>query len=574
MTESIWRIAKDEAVGERGMVVARDLRGARVGLEVLRRGGNAVDAAVTMAFALGVVEPMSSGIGGGGFLVVHEAASGRTTVVDYAMDAPLAAGPDCFALEEGTGSSSYGWRKVKDDANVTGHRSVSVPGMVRGLALALERFGTWPLREALAPAIRFAEEGVEATPTLAFSVAMSMPVLSRFPASAAVFLPGGFPLRYGGGFGPTDRLVQTDLGRTLRRIGDDGPDALYEGDIGRAIVGHIQEYGGLIAAEDLARYRPTVYDGGQVTTYRDHEIIGVPGACGSITAQQGLNILEGFDLPALGPGSVERLHLEAEAFRRAFADRYCLVADPKQESVPWRGLLSKEYAADRRAEIDPARASFSVAAGRPDRDDEIPLMASRDAVGAAAAPLGGSTTHLCVVDEQRNVVSLTQTLVNHFGSGVTVPGTGVLLNNAMSWFDPEPGRANSAAPGKRGLNNMSPLVVLRDGRPLMAVGAAGGRKIIHAVARIVGNVIDHGLGIQAAIAAPRIDCSGSNVVVNARFPGDVVADLERRGHRVEVGEEAMFSYPFATALGVLIDHEHGTLHGGVDPYQVATAYGL
>jgi gamma-glutamyltranspeptidase/glutathione hydrolase len=553
MSESVWRIAKDEAVGERGMVVSRQPRAARVGLDVLRRGGNAVDAAVTMAFALGVVEPGSSGLGGGGMMVVHESRASRTTVVDYAMDAPLAVGPDTFELDEGVGAISYGWRKVKNEANVIGHRAASIPGAVRGLALALERFGTLSLSETLAPAIGLAEEGFEVDATLAFGVATAMPTLSRFPATAEVFLPGGFPLRYGGGFGPTARLVQRDLAQTLRRIATDGPDAFYEGEIACAIAGHVQANGGLISEEDLARYRPTVYEGGQVTTYRGHEIVGVPGACGSITAQEGLNILEGFDLAGFGAGTVEALHLEAESFRRAFADRYALVGDPKQVSVPWDELLSKDYAARRRAEIDPARATSPE---------------------ASRIPVGGSTTHLCVVDEQRNVVALTQTLVNSYGSGVVVPGTGVLLNNAMSWFNPEPGGVNTLAPGRRGLNNMSPLVVLRDGRPLLAVGAAGGRKIIHAVARIVSNVIDHGLGIQDAIAAPRIDCSGASVLVNARYPADVVTGLKRRGHRVEVGEESFFRYPFATALGVLVDEESGSIRGGVDPYQAAVAMGI
>jgi gamma-glutamyltranspeptidase/glutathione hydrolase len=552
MSASVWRVAKDEAVGERGMVVSREPRAAQVGLDVLRGGGNAVDAAVTMAFALGVVEPGSSGIGGGGMMVVHETAAGRSTVVDYAMDAPLAAGPDTFELVEGRSATSYGWRKVRDDANIIGHRAASVPGAVRGLALALERFGTLSLAETLASAIQFAEDGFEVDLTLAWGVAATMPVLSRFPATAEVFLPGGYPLRNGGGWSPNDRLVQRDLGRTLRRIAEGGPDTFYEGEIARRIAGHVQEHGGLISEDDLARYQPTVYDGGQVTTYRGHEIVGVPGACGSITAQQGLNILEGFDVAGLGADTVEGLHCEAESFRRAFADRYCLVGDPKQVAVPWHELLSKEYAAQRRADIDPLRATSPA---------------------AAAVPVGGSTTHLCVVDEQRNVVALTQTLVNSFGSGVVVPGTGVLLNNAMSWFDPEPGRVDALAPGRRGLNNMSPLVVLREGRPLMAVGAAGGRKIIHAVARIVSNVIDHGMGIQDAIAAPRIDCSGERVLVNERFPAEVVTGLEGLGHRVHVEEESFFRYPFSTALGVLVDEEAGTLHGGVDPYQVAHAVG-
>jgi gamma-glutamyltranspeptidase/glutathione hydrolase len=237
-------------------------------------------------------------------------------------------------------------------------------------------------------------------------------------------------------------------------------------------------------------------------------------------------------------------------------------------------LLSPEYAGARQSEIDTARAADAVSPGDPHRFDDA--VSTSDLAGLASAEklAASSTTHLCVVDRDRNVVSLTQTLVNHFGSGVVAPGTGVLLNNAMSWFDPEPGRVNSLGPGRRGLNNMSPLVVLRDGRPLLAVGAAGGRKIIHAVAQIIRNVVDHSLGIQDAIAAPRIDCSRPGLLlVNARFPEEVTAGLRRLGHRVEIAEEAFLAYPFSTALGVVIDPADGSLRGGVDPYQVATAAG-
>jgi gamma-glutamyltranspeptidase/glutathione hydrolase len=234
-------------------------------------------------------------------------------------------------------------------------------------------------------------------------------------------------------------------------------------------------------------------------------------------------------------------------------------------------LLSKEYSASRRLEIDPARATFDVGPGNPYLFDRTlqPEVVAR----AGAAPLGGSTTHLSVVDEHRNTVALTQTLVNGFGSGVLVPGTGVVFNNAMSWFDPEPGRINSLAPGKRGLNNMAPFVVLRNGRPLLAIGAAGGRKIVHALAQIISNVIDHGMGIQDAIAAPRIDCSGTGVLASDRLSDSVVAGLEQLGHHVEIAEETFFKHPFATALAVYVDHDLGRVYGGVDPYRVATAAG-
>lgn len=573
MSRTRWSVAKSEAVGERGMVAGKHPLATSVGLEVLQRGGNAVDAAVTMAFALAVVEPQSSGLGGGGFLVLHDASAGRNAVVDYAMDAPGRAAPDAYTLEDGIGASAYGWRKVRDDANVTGYRAVSVPGMVRGLALALERYGTISLREALAPAIRFADEGVEVLWQISLRIAMSMPTLMRFPASAAVFLPGGFPPKPWGSALPADRLRQPDLARTLRAIAEEGPDVFYEGFVARSIVAAMREHDGLIEADDLAAYAPTLVEDGLVSEYRDYQVVGVPGASGSITLQQALRILDGYDVSAPGMGTAETLHLHAEAFRLAFADRFRFVADPKSVAVPWAGLLSRDYASERRASIDAARATVHVEPGDPWRFETM---------AAGTGPRGGviregtsasSTTHLSVVDRDRRVVSLTQTLVNPFGCGAVAPGTGVLLNNAMSWFDPEPGNPNSAAPGKRGLNNMAPTIVLRDGRPFLTVGAAGGRKIIQAVAQVITNAIDRGMGVSDAVAAPRIDCSGPAVQVDSRFPDRVASELAAMGHNVQVLEESVHAYHFATPLGISIDPATGLLHGGADPFRLSEAVG-
>lgn len=571
-SRSVWRVSKDEAIAERGMVSAKHPLGTEVGLSVLQNGGNAVDAAVTMAFTLGVVEPQSSGIGGGGMMVIHEAASGRNIVIDYAMDAPLAAGPDTYELDEGIGAISYGWHKVKNDANVWGYRAASVPGAVRGLALALERYGTISLAEALAPAIQFAAEGVDVPWQLALQIAANMRTLGRFPASAEVFLPSGFPLRAWGKGRPADRLVQPDLARTLRLIAAQGPDAFYEGEIATTIARAMRAHDGLITEEDLSRYQPTVTEGGLASEYRGWQLIGVPGACGAITVQQGLKILEGFGLSARGFGSVESLHLQIEAFRHAFADRYRYVADPKQEAVPWQGLLSDGYAREVRNRIDPARAAATIQPGDPWRFENRPAGSPLPA-SVLAGTNQSSTTTLATVDADRNVVSLTQTLVNAFGSAVIPPGTGVLLNDAMAWFDPEPGKPNSAAPGKRGVNNMAPTLVLKDGRPVFAVGAVGGRTIIQAVAQVIMNVLDHGMGIQDAIAAPRIECSGPDTLIDSRFPEPIVANLRTMGHQLEVVEESVHAYHLATPVGILIDAETGQLHGGVDQLRLGEAAG-
>lgn len=571
MSASSWRISKDEAIGERGIVASRDPRAVQVGLDILKHGGNAVDAAVSMAFTLGVVEPMSSGLGGGGLMLIHRARDRRTVAIDYAMDAPLAAGPDTFALDDGGGAGPYGWPRVKDDANAVGYRAASVPGMVSGMALALERFGTISLGAATAPAIGFAEEGVSLDWFGSLRLATSMPVLSRFPETAAIFLPDGFPIPPGipGGEGP--RLVQADLARTLRLIATDGADAFYRGPVARAIGTTMRARGGLIAEEDLARYRATVVEPLSID-FRGHRVFAVPGACGGVTALQALNLLDGFDLAAAEPGSVRDLHLQAEAFRRAFADRYRHVADPKQVAVPWRGLLSPGYARTIRDQIQSGRASSAVEPGGPWAFDPEP--GSGPARPASSGSGGdGSTTHVCTADHEGNVVTLTQTLVGNFGSGVVVPGTGVLLNNAMGWFDPVLGRPNSLAPGKRGLNNMTPLLVTRDGRPFLALGAAGGRRIIQAVTQILLNVVDHRMGIQDAVSAPRIDCSGPLVVTDARVAPAVRAALEAMGHRTRVAENLFHVYPFALALGILVEPGSGRFRAGVDPFRPAFAEG-
>jgi gamma-glutamyltranspeptidase/glutathione hydrolase len=559
-----WQITKSEAVAKRAMVTARHPLAVEAGLDVLRRGGNAVDAAVTMAFVLAVVEPGSCGVGGGGLMIVHQADASRTLVVDFAMDCPRAATSDAYELEDAVGSSRFGWLKVRGDLNVVGYRAAAVPGLVRGMALALERFGTISLREALQPAIAVAEEGFPVPWNLALTISASMSILLAHPASVEIFLPGGVPPRTG------DLLVQRDLAQTLRSVAEQGADAFYRGSIAETIEREVLGRGGLLGASDLAAYQPTIGEG-ITTTYRSDTVVAVPGACGGITALQSLNMLERFDLSALPATSLEALHLKAEAFRRAFADRFRYVGDPKQGRVPWQGLLSKAYAAERAAEIDPHRATEQVLPGDPwaHEDAREPDLPRPLAWGSG----GASTSHLNVVDHDRNVVTLTHTLVNVFGSGAVVPGTGVVLNNAMLWVDPEPGRPNSIGPGKRGLNNLTPLLVLREGRPRLALGAPGGAAIINAVSQVLSGVLDHGLTIQQAIELPRIDCSTAQVMVDARAPAEVTSGLVGLGHRVRLVEETFAAANLATPLAILID-SRGHLHGGVDALRPATASGL
>jgi gamma-glutamyltranspeptidase/glutathione hydrolase len=554
------RREKDEVIARDGMVVAKHPLAAQAGVDVLERGGNAVDAAVTTAFAAGVTLPFSNGIGGGGYLLFHDAAAGNTHVVDYALQAPAAAHERMYELDpDGRVGGSFGWRLVRDNANWHGWQSMAVPGTVAGLALALERFGTIALADALAPAIRLAEEGFPLSQGLAASINNQWELISRHPSTFGVLTNSGRPFAVG------ERLRQPQLARTLRRLAEAGAADFYRGRIADEIVADMREHGGLLREADLAEYRPRTPERPLVGSYRGVTIHAAPGATGSTTTLEILNILSGYDLRGLGAGSAEALHLWIEASRLAFADRFQYLADPAFVDAPWNGLLAPGYAAERRREIDRSRARSRYTAGDPWPYEGRPRPA---VTYPPSRPWeGGGTTHLSVVDRARNTVALTQTLLGW--SGVALPRTGVIMNDGMGWFDPEPGHANSVAPRKRGLNNMSPVILLAGGRPLLTLGAPGGRRIIGTVAQVISNLLDHGLGVQAAIAAPKIDCSEPATKLDARIPGEVVAALETRGHRLAVVEGT----PGASPSAVFIDHQTGLLHGGEDPFSEGVAVG-
>jgi gamma-glutamyltranspeptidase/glutathione hydrolase len=544
---------KREAVAERGMITCLHPLAADAAIAVLRDGGNAIDAAVTAAFVLGVVEPMMSGFGGGGIFVAR-LADGRTVAIEHGPQAPAAASPDMFELVGAGTAGFYGWPSVKDDANIVGPRSIAVPGTVAGLSLALARFGTISLADALAPAIRLAEEGFPLDWFTAATIATDMKYLRRFPASAAIFLPDGVPIPPHYDIYPS-YLVQKDLANTLRELARDGAESFYRGALAQRLTADLGP-GALLTAADFAAYEPRVYEGDDalIGSYRGLDVYGAPYEGGAVTTAEILGLLDRHPVPDR-PGSADAYHLLAEAARRAFADRFAYLADHAQVDAPWATLRDPAYLAQRAAEIDPERATLEVGAGRVD------------------SPVGGHTTHLTVVDGQCNAVALTQTLLDHFGSRVVAPGTGVVLNNGMMWFDPRPGRPNSIAGGKRALSAMSPLVLCQDGQPVLAIGGSGGRKILTAVAQVVTNVVDHGLGPQAAIQVPRVHCETIDTLVNSTADPAAVAELERRGHHVKLMTESPVHVNFALPNAIQIGTD-GLLRGGVDPLRPGTARGV
>jgi gamma-glutamyltranspeptidase/glutathione hydrolase len=555
------RREKDEVVASAGMVVAKQPPAALAGLEILEQGGNAVDAAVATAFACGVVMPLATGLGGGGYIVFHEARTGQTHVLDYALQAPLAAHERMFELDPAGGyTPGFGWRLVNRDANRRGWRSIAVPGQVAGLSLALERWGTMRLDQALAPAIRLAEEGFPVSQEVVHGVVADWPLLQAHPSTYASFADNGRPRRVG------EVWRRPALARTLRRLVEAGPEDFYRGQIARDIAADMAAGGGLVSLEDLERYRAREAPAPLSITYRGAAIRAAPGPAGAATMLQILKLLEGFDVAGLGTGNAAGMHHWIEAVRLAFADRSKYLADPAVVDVPWGGLLSDGYAAERRQLIQPERARRSYPHGDPWPHEGRPRPAVDYPPSAQWGTPGTST--LCAADAQHNLVALTDTLVGW--SGVVLPRTGLVMNNGMMWFDPEPGHANSIGPGKRGLNNMAPAVVVQDGKPLLAVGARGGRKIVATVAQVISNVLDHGMGAQAAVSEPLLDCTEPATRIHSRTPHSVREELERMGHTLR----DLPGNPGANPSVILVDWPSGTLHGGDEPYGEGIAAGL
>ncbi|MFN0097590.1 MAG: gamma-glutamyltransferase [Gemmatimonadaceae bacterium] len=500
--------AREAAFGEQAMVASNSDLASQAGLEILRGGGNAMDAAVAVGFALAVTYPFAGNIGGGGFMVIRMA-DGRTAAIDYREIAPLAATRDMFV--DATGKLT--------DKSVVGHLASGVPGAVAGMDAALQRFGTMSLAQVMAPAIRLARDGFSVDSALHRSLNGAKQRLCRFEG-CATFFPGGEAVA------PGATLVQHDLGRSLQLIADRGPDAFYEGPVGDSLVAEMRRGGGIITREDLAAYVPKWREP-VVSTYRGYTLITMPPASsGGITMTESFNILEEFaPLPAFG--SAEYTHLLAEAFRRAFIDRNAKLADADFVPVPRDELVSKAYAKTLAAQISRTQASKTPAF-------------------TAARPEPEHTTHYSVVDSKGNAVATTTTINGGYGSAVWVRGGGFFMNNEMDDFAAQPGtpnmfglvqgEANAVQPGKRMLSAMSPTIVLdKDGSVLLVVGAAGGPTIITAVAQVILNVIEHGMNLADAMRAPRMhhqSLPDQIRVESVGFDEQMITALRAMGHEV------------------------------------------
>jgi gamma-glutamyltranspeptidase/glutathione hydrolase len=528
------------AEGRSGMVASAHPLATQAGLEILQKGGNAVDAAVATAFALGVVEPNASGLGGGGYLVFFHAKTGKAEAVDYREMAPQRATADMYPM-------APDGKAVLNKATTVGHRACAVPGNLAGLDLALKRWGTMRLADVLAPAIRLADEGYLVTKTLSEMMTNYYDKLIQFPEATRVYLKDGLA------YEPGDRLVLKDLAKTLRLIAAQGPDVFYRGEIAEAIVKEMVAGGGLITKEDLAAYRPKLREPVR-GTYRGYELISMPpSSSGGTHVIQLLNLLEGFDIAGLGHNTPAALHVQAEATKRVFADRARYSGDADFVKVPTAGLLSKEYATQLRQTISLEKAGEKVPPGNP------------------YSVMSGGTTHASLADKEGNLVALTQTINLFFASGVVIPGYGIMMNDEMDDFTPIPGNANSIAPGKRPASSMSPTIVLKDGRPFLSLGSPGATRIMTALPQILMNVVDHRMNLQQAINAPRAHCTGTQIDVEARIPPAVQDALKAKGHKVSV--RGAVDLHFGGAQAVMVDPQSGRYYGAADPRRDGFAAG-
>lgn len=499
-------------VGAAGMVVSQEAVASRVGADILARGGNAVDAAVATGFALAVTLPQAGNLGGGGFMLVHLKERNLTIAIDYREVAPRAAHRDLFVGANGA---------VDPELARFSHRSAGVPGTVAGLALAQKKYGTLSLAEVMAPAIALAEKGIRVTRPLAFSLGEAASRLQKSTAAAGYYLlPGGQAPP------PGHWLRQPDLAQTLRQIAKQGPQTFYTGHIAARIVADMKAHDGLITARDLAEYQPV--ERAPVTgTYRGYQVAAMPPpSSGGVHLIQMLNVLEGWNLAALGHNSAAYLHRLIETMRRAYADRGEYLGDPDFVAVPVAELTSKEYAARLRAGIDLAHATSSATV-------EPTLKLPEESP---------QTTHFSVWDAKGNVVSNTYTLNFSYGSGIAVAGAGFLLNNEMDDFSAQPGvpnaygliggSANAIEARKRPLSSMTPTILFKDGKPVLATGSPGGPVIITAVLQIVLNVVDFGMNVADAAAQPRIhhQWQPDQVFYEAGLSSDTLTLLSGMGH--------------------------------------------
>ena len=526
---------------KKGVVSAGRAEAAQIGKEILEKGGNAVDAAVAVAFALGVCEPNASGIGGGGFMLLRSARTGESVFLNFREKAPKAAEPSMY--EPGSPGSNYD----KHLRNVYSGTAAATPGDVAGLLYALEHYGTLDRKTVMAPAIRLAKEGYIVTPLLAADIAEHAEQLRKYGDGWKIYLKDGKATAAG------EILKNPDLAQTLEKIAESGRDVFYKGEIAKAILEQVEKDGGRMTAEDLDSFDVKVLQPVR-GTYRGYEILSSPPpSSGGTHVVQILNVLEHFDVGAMEVNSPEYIHLFSEVFKMCYADRMRYMGDPDYVDVPLEGLVSKAYAAKLAERVDLAQA-HAPACGDPWHTESM------------------STTHFSIADAEGNLVACTRTINHFFGSCAVPKNCGFLLNDEMEDFSIDPASKNAVAGGKAPLSCMSPTFILKDGKPVAVVGSPGGIRIISSVVQVISKIIDHGMDIESAVNSPRFgDDTTDCIIYESRIPQETIAALEAMGHKTRAYPDWDRIVGATNSAALLSD---GTLAGAADPRRDGLAVGI
>lgn len=577
---SAWKVNKEEVVAENGIVTSALPLSAEAGLSILKSGGNAIDAAVAIGFCNIVQEPYMASIGGMGYMLIHLAEEGRTIGVDFNGRAPKGTTDDMYDVLGPSTGAGYKTFDVVNDANNTGPLSATVPATCAGFCEAHRRFGILPFEQVLEPAIHLSSEGFEANWYLTMSAANMYDTFNSDSHLSSIWLPGGkVPTSHPR---PGTKIIQKDLADLLKNLAARGRDAMYSGEVADAIDEHMKKNGGVLSKQDLSDYHPIIGEPAQ-TAFQGHSVNVVRTPSGGITNLQTLNILDQFDLKAMGHNSVDYLHTFMMAARHAFADRFGYLGDWEHSNVPLNGLLSVGYAKEIAKEVEVP--TFEIR-NLGDREPLVQFMENpihnpwdHEISGKVPVPSHPAmdtnkedTTHINVVDKNRNAVSCTHTGV--FAKGLNPAGTGVALVGGMGWFIPKPGYPNSMAPWKRPMNNMSPFMILKNNRPVLLEGAPGARRIMNRNAQVLLNIILFGMTPQEAIVQPVVDVSGSKTYVDSRMPESTIKGLISLEHDIELLEEepAPTGY-FARPSAIQVDYQRNLLRAGVDSFRPTTALG-
>jgi gamma-glutamyltranspeptidase / glutathione hydrolase len=522
-------------IGTKGMVVAAQPLAAAAGLDMLKRGGNAVDAAVATAFALNAAEPFASGLGGGGFMVIYLARTKKVTIVNFREKAPAAATPTMFTEK---GDRQDEWRQERGTA-------VGVPGMLAGWNYALKKYGTRSLTQAAARAIEIAETGFPVSATFSQIDKDEYEKLLKNAGESSRYLNGGIP------FEPGEVFKNPELAATLRLICAKGPDEFYKGEIAKKIIAAVRAKDGIMTLEDLAAYQPVEVDPIK-GTYRGYTIYTLPPpGTGGLHIIQLLNVAEGWPLKEWGPATPASIHHLSEAMRFIFADKDRYDGDPDFVSIPVGLLTSKDYAQEIRNKIGADRVAGQYSYAKSD-----PVQEKKE-----------NTTHVGVIDEEGNIVALTQSINDFFGTGIVPEGTGFLLNDHMADFSTDPDSPNAPRPNRRPVSNMGPLIMFKDGKPFLSLGSPGGARIFPSLVQIIINIVDFGMSLDEAIEAPRFFTYSSGgkarpIAVEPRISKATLQALEKLGHKITLKDP--YDKYFGGAQGLMILRGGKLIHGGAD----------